>query len=91
MPSFSPSKFTSVFLVSVILSFSLTTVAENRTTNIGVIIDERTRAGKEQKTAIEIAVQKLNSGSKDHKLAIYFTNSSGDPLETASSGNYSTF
>ncbi|CAI9292777.1 unnamed protein product [Lactuca saligna] len=87
MPSFSPSKFTSVFLVSVILSFSLTTIAENRTTNIGVIIDERTRAGKEQKTAIEIAVQKLNSGSKDHKLAIYFTNSSGDPLEAASSAN----
>nr|GEV68787.1 glutamate receptor 2.7-like [Tanacetum cinerariifolium] len=51
----------------------------------GVIIDESSRAGKEQKNAIEIAVQKLNSASNDHKLAIHFKNSSGDPLEAASS------
>ncbi|KAI3680766.1 hypothetical protein L6452_35542 [Arctium lappa] len=81
------SKFIFLFLVPMLLSHVSITVAQTRTTNIGVIIDECFRAGKEQKTAIEIAVEKLNSGSKDHKLAIYFKNSSGDPLEVASSAN----
>ncbi|KAI3710201.1 hypothetical protein L2E82_39975 [Cichorium intybus] len=85
MPSFSPSKLIFVFIVPIILSYGSFTVAQNQTTNIGVIIDESTRAGKEQKTAIEIAVRKVNSGSNDRKLAIHFKNSSGDPLEAASS------
>ncbi|XP_076944444.1 glutamate receptor 2.7-like [Bidens hawaiensis] len=88
MPSYyAPSKLILVFLVSLILSNSSNSAALNRTTNIGVIIDEGSRAGKEQKTAIEIAVQKLNSGSKHHKLAIHFKNSKGDPLEAASSAS----
>ncbi|GJU05553.1 glutamate receptor 2.9-like protein [Tanacetum coccineum] len=85
MPSVALSKLIFIFFVSNILSHVSVTIALNRTTNIGVIIDESSRAGKEQKTAIEIAVQKLNSGSNDHKLAIHFKNSSGDPLEAASS------
>ncbi|KAI3716950.1 hypothetical protein L1987_68199 [Smallanthus sonchifolius] len=85
MPSYAPSKLILVFLVSLILSNSSSSVDLNQTTNIGVIINEDSRAGKEQKTAIEIAVRKLNSGPRNHKLAIYFKNSKGDPLEAASS------
>lgn len=85
MPSYAPSKL--IFFVSIILIHSSVTVAVNRTTNIGVIIDEDSRAGKEQKTAIEIAVQKLNLGSKERKLVVLFKNSSGDPLEAVSSGS----
>ncbi|KVH89500.1 Extracellular ligand-binding receptor [Cynara cardunculus var. scolymus] len=69
--SYSKFLFLFFFLVSVTLPHVSVTVAQTRTTNVGVIIDERFRAGKEQKTAIKIAVQKLNSGSKDHKLAFY--------------------
>ncbi|XP_024993031.1 glutamate receptor 2.7-like [Cynara cardunculus var. scolymus] len=85
--SYSKFLFLFFFLVSVTLPHVSVTVAQTRTTNVGVIIDERFRAGKEQKTAIKIAVQKLNSGSKDHKLAVYFKNSSGDPLQVAASAN----
>ncbi|KAI3823965.1 hypothetical protein L1987_05414 [Smallanthus sonchifolius] len=85
MASYAPSKLILVFFL---VSYSSTSsLALNKTTNIGVIIDEGSRAGKEQKTAIEIAVQKLNSGSKNHKLAIQFKNSKGDPLEAASSAS----
>ena len=87
MPSVALSKLIFILFILNILSHVSVTKALNQTTNIGVIIDQSSRAGKEQKTAIEIAVQKLHSGSKDHKLAIHFKNSSGDPLEAASSGS----
>ncbi|KAM0054594.1 putative periplasmic binding protein-like I [Helianthus debilis subsp. tardiflorus] len=85
MSSYAPLNLILVFLVSFILTNSSTPIALNQTTNIGVIIDEVSRAGKEQKTAIEIAVQKLSSDPRNHKLAIHFKNSKGDPLEAASS------
>ncbi|MFS8015746.1 putative periplasmic binding protein-like I [Helianthus anomalus] len=85
MSSYAPLNLILVFLVSFILTNSSTSIALNQTTNIGVIIDKGSRAGKEQKAAIEIAVQKLNSGPRNHKLAIHFKNSKGDPLEAASS------
>ncbi|KAJ9565847.1 hypothetical protein OSB04_001813 [Centaurea solstitialis] len=85
--SYSKLIFIFLFLVSILLLHVSVTIAQNPTTNIGVIINERFRAGKEQKTAIEIAVRKLNSGSKNHKLVVYFKNSSGDPLEVASLAN----
>ncbi|KAI3823962.1 hypothetical protein L1987_05408 [Smallanthus sonchifolius] len=65
MASYAPSKLILVFLVSLILSNSSSSVALNQTTNIRVIINEDSRAGKEQKTAIEIAVRKLNSVGTD--------------------------
>ncbi|KAK1422710.1 hypothetical protein QVD17_17996 [Tagetes erecta] len=84
MPSYAPSNLILIFLVSLILSNNSTSVALNQTANIGVIINEGSRAGKEQKTAIEIAVRKLNSSNKNHKLTIHFKNFKGDPLEAAS-------
>ncbi|XP_071726516.1 glutamate receptor 2.7-like isoform X2 [Rutidosis leptorrhynchoides] len=88
MFSYAPSKLMFFFFfLSIILSNNSVTQALSPNTNIGVIIDEGSRAGKEQKTAIEIAVQKLNSGSKNRNLTLHFKNSSGDPLEAADSAN----
>ncbi|KAK9064274.1 hypothetical protein SSX86_015654 [Deinandra increscens subsp. villosa] len=88
MPSYvASSLLIFVFIVSLILSTSLTSVALNQTTNIGVIVDEGSRSGKEQRTAIEIAVEKVNSGPRNHKLVVRFKNSKGDPLEAASSAS----
>ncbi|KAD7117884.1 hypothetical protein R6Q59_005090 [Mikania micrantha] len=85
MSSCATSKLALIFFLSLILSnYSL---ALNQTTNIGVIINEASRAGKEQKTAIEIAVRKLNSQHGNHHLAVHFKNSKGDPLEAASSAS----
>ncbi|KAK1422709.1 hypothetical protein QVD17_17995 [Tagetes erecta] len=88
MPFYEASKLILILLASItILSNISTSVALNQSVNIGVIIDEGSRAGKEQKTAIEIAVRKLNSRSKNNKLVVYFKNTKGDPLEAASSAS----
>ncbi|XP_062160687.1 glutamate receptor 2.9-like [Alnus glutinosa] len=52
----------------------------NEVTGIGVIIDVKTRIGKEEKTAMEVAAQNYNNTSKTHKLLLYF----GDALRVAS-------
>ncbi|KAF5956228.1 hypothetical protein HYC85_003453 [Camellia sinensis] len=48
------------------------------TTNVGVIIDVNSRIGKEQMTAMKIAVDNFNN-----KLSLYFSSSGGDPLQAA--------
>lgn len=72
------------------LSYGSTTaaVAEGKsTTIIGVAIDEDSRAGKEQKTAIRIAAQDFNKNSPNHELTFHFRNiSSGNPLQVATTG-----
>ncbi|KAK1383430.1 hypothetical protein POM88_021165 [Heracleum sosnowskyi] len=50
---------------------------------IGVVIDEDSRAGKEQKTAIKIAAQNFNN-SMNHEATFQFWNiNSGNPLQVA--------
>ncbi|GMH19544.1 hypothetical protein Nepgr_021385 [Nepenthes gracilis] len=51
--------------------------------SIGAILNFDSRVGREQKAAMEIAVQIFNAKSKSHKLAIYFDDSGGDPLQAA--------
>ncbi|KAL7243635.1 hypothetical protein ACSBR1_015942 [Camellia fascicularis] len=48
------------------------------TTNVGVIIDVNSRIGKEQMTAMKIAVDNFNN-----KLFLHFSSSGGDPLQAA--------
>ncbi|PPD78426.1 hypothetical protein GOBAR_DD24620 [Gossypium barbadense] len=71
--------FISLFLVS-----SYGDETDNKVTNIGAIIDVDSRIGKEEKTALEIAVQSFNNNvSNNHKLSIYIQNSRRDPLLAA--------
>ncbi|KAK3039920.1 hypothetical protein RJ639_027755 [Escallonia herrerae] len=55
--------------------------ADARTINIGAILDVGSRAGKEQKAALTVAVRNFNGNSEKHKLAIHFVNSTGEPLQ----------
>ncbi|XP_041028010.1 glutamate receptor 2.9-like [Juglans microcarpa x Juglans regia] len=40
--------------------------------SLGIIIDVNTRIGKEEKTAMEIAVQNYNTNSKSHQVSLHF-------------------
>ncbi|KAG2668359.1 hypothetical protein I3760_15G156800 [Carya illinoinensis] len=47
--------------------------ANNKTVmSMGIITDVNTRIGKEEKTAMEIAVQNYNTNSKSHQLSLHF-------------------
>ncbi|KAF9672419.1 hypothetical protein SADUNF_Sadunf11G0039700 [Salix dunnii] len=78
------------FLLSVFITFLLilsngveAAASTNRVTNIGAIIDGNSRTGKEEKTAMEIAVQNFNTISRNHKLSLHFKNPKADPLQAA--------
>jgi len=84
-------KFCHLFslLISVLLLISHGGQATNTTivTNIGGIIDVKSRFGKEQKIAIEIAAESFNRYSETNKLSLHFQDSGGlDPLQVASAG-----
>jgi ionotropic glutamate receptor len=84
-------KFCHLFslLISVLLLISHGGQATNTTivTNIGGIIDVKSRIGKEQKIAIEIAAESFNRYSKTNKLSLHFQDSGQlDPLQVASAG-----
>ncbi|GAV78780.1 Lig_chan domain-containing protein/SBP_bac_3 domain-containing protein/ANF_receptor domain-containing protein [Cephalotus follicularis] len=53
------------------------------TTGIGAIIDANSRAGKEVKTAMGIAVQNFNTMSEHYNLSLQFRDSGRDPLLSA--------
>uniref|UniRef100_A0A6N2KFA3 Glutamate receptor n=1 Tax=Salix viminalis TaxID=40686 RepID=A0A6N2KFA3_SALVM len=78
------------FLLSVFITFLLilsngveAAASTNKVTNIGAIIDGNSRTGKEEKTAMEIAVQNFNDISRNHKLSLHFKNPQADPLQAA--------
>ncbi|KAJ4830683.1 hypothetical protein Tsubulata_027995 [Turnera subulata] len=52
-----------------------------KVTKIGAILDLNTRIAKEEKVAMETAVQAFNNESKHHKLSIYFQDCEGSPLQ----------
>lgn len=77
-------------LISTLLIFSNGVEAEirtNKVTNIGAIIDVNSRIGKEEKTALEMAVQDFNDISTNHELSLHFRHPGGDPLQVAYAGN----
>ncbi|XP_012091712.1 glutamate receptor 2.9 isoform X1 [Jatropha curcas] len=51
--------------------------------NIGAIIDVDSRIGREEKTAMEIAVLDYNSGSKHYNLSLHFLDHQNHPLQAA--------
>ncbi|KAF6177175.1 hypothetical protein GIB67_025512 [Kingdonia uniflora] len=57
---------------------------------IGAKIDKKTCMGKEEKIALEIAIQDFNTISSDnHKFVLNLRDWGGDPLQAASSGTVS--
>ncbi|XP_052876029.1 glutamate receptor 2.5-like isoform X3 [Gossypium arboreum] len=73
--------FISLFLVS---SYGEKTGNKVTNYNIGAIIDVDSRIGKEEKAALEFAVQSFNNDvSNNHKLSLYIQNSRRNPLLAA--------
>ncbi|KAL3576156.1 hypothetical protein D5086_021439 [Populus alba] len=78
------------FLSSLLITFLLilsngveAAASTTKVTNIGAIIDGNSRTGKEEKTAMQIAVQNFNNISRNHKLSLHFKHPKGDPLQAA--------
>ncbi|XP_059638937.1 glutamate receptor 2.9-like [Cornus florida] len=66
-----------------ILSHGSIAEADKVTLHIGAIIDVDSRIGKEQKIAMNIALQNFNKKSKFHKLSLHLRNSGSDPIRSA--------
>ncbi|XP_077228734.1 glutamate receptor 3.3-like [Tasmannia lanceolata] len=52
--------------------------------NIGAIIDANSHIGREEKIAMEIAIQDFNNSSPTTRLALHISDSSGSPLQAVS-------
>ncbi|XP_031252840.1 glutamate receptor 2.7-like [Pistacia vera] len=52
-------------------------------TNVGAIIDENSHIGKQEITAMNIAVQSFNSNSRNHKLSLHIRDHGRDPFQAA--------
>ena len=78
--------FLALILFSYILSYGVQAIDDYKLTNIGAIIDVTSRIGKEENTAMEVAVQNFNNKSNNHKLSLYIQNPGKDPLLAAASG-----
>ncbi|KAJ4828538.1 hypothetical protein Tsubulata_035962, partial [Turnera subulata] len=73
-------------LLTLFLIFPIESKAATNTskvTSIGAIVDVNSRIGKEEKTAMEIAVSNFNNKSRNHKLSLHFQHPGGDPLQAA--------
>ncbi|KAI8567927.1 hypothetical protein RHMOL_Rhmol02G0159100 [Rhododendron molle] len=75
--------FPLLFSFLLVLSHGSFTTAETVTVNIGAVIDVDSRIGKEQKVAMEIAVENFNNTSTQHKLSLHFQAPGRDPLQAA--------
>jgi len=62
------------------------TNVHNKVISVGAIIDVNSRIGKEQQVAMDIAARSYNSTSKTYKLALYFRNSTKDPIRAITLG-----
>ncbi|XP_059291072.1 glutamate receptor 2.9-like [Lycium ferocissimum] len=74
-----------IFILKAFLFISFVTVkaTANETIEIGAIIDINSRIGKEQKTAIDIAVENYNHDSRNNKqlITVHFRNTSKDTIQ----------
>jgi len=82
-----------ICLSYLLLSFLLITYyqveatdGENQVISIGVIIDVNSRIGKEQRVAMDLAVQTYNTTSNTYKLALLFQQPIKDPFRPTSLG-----
>ncbi|KAJ9690577.1 hypothetical protein PVL29_012962 [Vitis rotundifolia] len=82
-PCFIYFSLTSILLIVSHLGHIIGTAADDNSTIIGAIIDANSRKGKEEITAIKIAVEKFNDNSKNRKLSLVFRNFTGELYQAA--------
>lgn len=63
-----------------------TAAADHNSTIIGAIVDTNSRKGKEEITAMKIAVDKFNKNSDNHKLSLVFGQFTGELYQAALTG-----
>ncbi|OIT03776.1 PREDICTED: glutamate receptor 2.9-like [Nicotiana attenuata] len=77
-----------IFILKAYILISLLTLkaTANETIEIGAIVDVNSRIGKEQKTAIAIAVENYNHDKINHKqlITVHFRNTSKDAIQDLS-------
>ncbi|KAK9936487.1 hypothetical protein M0R45_013327 [Rubus argutus] len=77
-----------IIIIIIILSYEAGAGAEAENQkiviNVGAILNLKSRAGKQQKTAMDIASKNFNDLSKTHILNLHFGDSDRDPLIAAS-------
>nr|DAD21117.1 TPA_asm: hypothetical protein HUJ06_022580 [Nelumbo nucifera] len=93
----SGSCYSFIFIFCLLLFHGLSSVngdsSGDTTVNIGAIVNANSRIGKEQKLAIEIAVQNFNNNStnknpnRTYKLVLHVRDSDRDPLQAASAAD----
>ncbi|KAL6333651.1 hypothetical protein AAG906_028836 [Vitis piasezkii] len=82
-PCFFYFSLTSILLIASHLGYITGTAADHTSTIIGAIIDANSRKGKEEITAMKIAVDKFNNNAKNHKLSLVFRNFTGELYQAA--------
>lgn len=96
---FSTNRFLFLFLFSFLLVFSngtshskddLSKKHQAGGFSLGAIIDYTSRAGKEEKVAIQMAAHDFCAHFSP-RPTLHFKNSRGDPIQAASSGESSSF
>ena len=85
-PCFFYFSLTSILLIASHLGYITGTASDHTSTIIGAIIDANSRKGKEEITAMKIAVDKFNNNSKNHKLSLVFRNFTGELYRAALTG-----
>ena len=85
-PCFIYFSLTSILLIVCHLGYITGTAVDDNSTIIGAIIDANSRKGKEEITAIKIAVDKFNNNSKNHKLSLISRNFTGELYGAALTG-----
>uniref|UniRef100_F6HM63 Uncharacterized protein n=1 Tax=Vitis vinifera TaxID=29760 RepID=F6HM63_VITVI len=85
-PCFICFSLTSILLIVCHLGYITGTAVDDNSTIIGAIIDANSRKGKEEITAIKIAVDKFNNNSKNHKLSLISRNFTGELYGAALTG-----
>lgn len=76
-----------IICLLLVLSNGEETTTANKLIKIGAVIDIHSRTGREVKTALDIAVQSINSNdSNNHKLSLHIQDSGRNPLLAATAG-----
>ncbi|KAF6177171.1 hypothetical protein GIB67_025508 [Kingdonia uniflora] len=90
IPMFTAKFFILLFLFSLLSNGNSAAAGDDedfKQVNIGAIIDADSRMGKDEKIAMEIAIQDFNISSNYHVLVLHVHDSGGDLLKAASSAN----
>ncbi|KAE8659681.1 hypothetical protein F3Y22_tig00116962pilonHSYRG00880 [Hibiscus syriacus] len=68
----------------IVLSYGDQTTKDNKIVKIGAIIDFHSRSGREEKTALDVAVESFNNNdSNNHKLSLFIQDSGRNPFVAA--------